>query len=150
MNARGIVASILLGGALLGLAACNDPLFGSRTTSLAATLGGSNEVPPVATQGTGTAEMTYDSATRTLNWKVGYGRLSGPATAAHFHGPAGPEANAGVVVDIGKGGLASPMTGSAVLTEAQAADLLAGRWYINVHTKNHPGGEIRGQVVAAK
>ena len=41
---------------------------------------------------------------------------------------------------------ASPIKGEATLTDAQAADLLAGRWYVNVHTRAHPGGEIRGQV----
>jgi hypothetical protein len=37
-------------------------------------------------------------------------------------------------------------TGGATLTEQQAADLLAGRWYIDVRTKKYPAGEIRGVV----
>ena len=41
---------------------------------------------------------------------------------------------------------ASPFEGSATLTEAQATDLLAGKWYVNVHTEANKGGEIRGQV----
>ncbi len=40
----------------------------------------------------------------------------------------------------------SPIGGSVRLTEAQQADLLAGRWYFNVHTQASPGGEIRGQL----
>ena len=40
----------------------------------------------------------------------------------------------------------SPATGSATLTDAQAADLMAGRWYVNIHTAANRGGEIRGQV----
>jgi len=38
--------------------------------------------------------------------------------------------------------------GTAVLTDAQIADLTAGKWYANIHTQANPGGEIRGQVVA--
>jgi hypothetical protein len=66
---------------------------------------------------------------------------------AHFHGPAAPGANAGVALPIGAAGMASPAAGSATLNDAQVADLLAGRWYINIHTATHPGGEIRGQVM---
>jgi hypothetical protein len=32
------------------------------------------------------------------------------------------------------------------LTDAQAADLLAGRYYVNIHSSSHPSGEIRGQI----
>jgi hypothetical protein len=42
------------------------------------------------------------------------------------------------------------MNGSATLTDAQAADLMAGKWYVNVHTAENKGGEIRGQVLKAK
>ena len=72
-------------------------------------------------------------------------RWTGPATGAHFHGPAMPGANAAVVVPF-TGPIASPITGTATLTDAQIADLSAGRWYINIHTAANPGGEIRGQV----
>jgi hypothetical protein len=70
--------------------------------------------------------------------------LSGAATAAHFHGPADPGKNAGVAVPITPN--TSPLEGSTTLTDAQAADLQAGRWYVNVHTAANPGGEIRGQL----
>jgi hypothetical protein len=45
---------------------------------------------------------------------------------------------------------ASPVKGSATLSEAQAADLMAGKYYFNVHTAANPGGEIRGQVVKGR
>jgi hypothetical protein len=79
-----------------------------------------------------------------LSWRITYSGLSGPPTAAHFHGPAQPSTNAGVAVPIPN--VATSPQGSATLTDAQAADLLAGRYYINIHTAANPGGEIRGQV----
>ena len=110
-----------------------------------ATLDGKSEVPPNASAGTGTADIDYDAATKKLSWKLTYSGLSGPATAAHFHGPAEPGKNAGVAVAIPNAGT-SPVEGSATLTDAQAADLVAGKYYVNVHTAANPGGEIRGQV----
>ena len=110
-----------------------------------ATLDGKSEVPPTTSTGTGTADIDYDPASKKLSWKLTYTGLSGPATAAHFHGPAAPGENAKPAVAI-PGATSSPTEGSATLTDAQAADLEAGKYYINVHTGANPGGEIRGQV----
>ncbi len=110
-----------------------------------ATLDAKSEVPPNASTATGTADIDYDPASRKLSWKLTYSGLSGPAMAAHFHGPAEPGKNAGVAVAIPNAGT-SPAEGSATLTDAQAADLEAGKYYVNVHTAANPGGEIRGQV----
>ena len=90
------------------------------------------------------AEVSYNPATYTLRWTVTYSGLSGPATGGHFHGPAMPGQNAPVVVPF-TGSLASPISGEKILTPAQASDLLAGKWYVNLHTAANPGGEIRGQ-----
>src|SRR5688572_24112673 len=109
-----------------------------------ARLTGTAEVPSVISPGTGQAKVSLDEKTKRLEWTITYDRLSGPVTAAHFHGPAGAGANAPPVVNLTP--LESPITGSAVLTDAQIADLKAGRWYINVHTAQNPKGEIRGQV----
>jgi hypothetical protein len=110
-----------------------------------ATLDGASEVPPNTSAGKGTADIDYDAATKKLTWKLTYSGLSGPATAAHFHGPSEAGKNAGVAVAI-PGATSSPAEGSATLTDAQAADLVAGKYYVNVHTAANPGGEIRGQV----
>jgi hypothetical protein len=71
------------------------------------------------------------------------------AERAHFdrplHGP--QQENASVVIPIANTGDASPFKGSATLTPEQAEALLAGRWYVNIHTPAHPPGEIRGQVL---
>jgi len=109
-----------------------------------ATLDGKSEVPPNTSNATGTADIDYDPASKKLSWKLTYSGLTGPATAAHFHGPAAPGANAGVKVPIPN--TASGSEGSATLTDEQAADLTAGKYYVNVHTEANKGGEIRGQV----
>jgi len=119
------------------------PAFAEK---MKATLDGKSETPPNASAGKGTADIDYDAATKKLTWKLTYSGLSGPATAAHFHGPAEPGKNTGVAVAIPNAGT-SPAEGSATLTDAQAADLMAGKYYVNVHTAANPGGEIRGQVM---
>ena len=122
--------------------ALSGPAFADKYK---ATLDGKSEVPANTSAATGTADIDYDAATKKLTWKLTYSGLSGPATAAHFHGPAESGKNAGVAVAIPNAGT-SPAEGSATLTKAQASDLEAGRYYINVHTAANPGGEIRGQV----
>lgn len=108
-----------------------------------ADLKASAEVPPNDSKATGSVTATYDDATKKLTWKGSYKDLSGPATAAHFHsGEAGK--NGGVAVPIAPA--TSPLEGSATLTDAQAADLMAGKLYVNIHTAANKGGEIRGQL----
>ncbi len=104
------------------------------------------EVPPNDSKGSGTADFAYDPATKQITWSIKTEAMSGTAVAAHIHGPAAPGANAGVVVNLAPNGLAEPINGSATLTEAQAKDLLDGKYYVNVHTAKNPGGEIRGQI----
>ena len=137
-NTRTMLATLALGATF----AFAGPAFADK---MKATLDGKSETPPNASTGTGTADINYDPATKKLSWKVTYSGLSGPATAAHFHGPAGPADKAGVAVAI-PNAPSSPAEGSATLTDAQAADLAAGKYYVNVHTAANPGGEIRGQV----
>lgn len=139
--------SSLAGLAAVAVMAVSSPLL-AETVNLAATLDGAQQSPAVQTDGKGTAQLTFDTETRELAWTVEYSGLSGPAVAGHFHGPAEKGESAGVAVPF-EGELASPIQGSATLTEEQAADLLAGRYYINLHTAAHQNGEIRGQVEKA-
>ena len=138
---------------VLGLAvggAAGAALLGSTLPSSAAPekftaqLKGSSEVPPNTTGGSGTVTVTYDPATKEITWDGTYTGLTGPATAAHFHGPAEPGKNAGVAIPITPA--TSPLHGTAKLTDAQAADLEAGHWYVNIHTEANKGGELRGQL----
>jgi len=122
------------------------PAF-AAVVNLKAEMTAKNEVPPNQSKGKGEVTATYDTATKKLTYKGTYSGLSGPATAAHFHGPAAAGKNAGVQIPIFAGAAAkSPFQGSATLTDAQAKELLAGQWYVNVHTAANKGGEIRGQV----
>ncbi len=112
-----------------------------------AELKGSEEVPPVETSATGTADVTYDTESKNLTWTIEHSGLSGDVAAAHFHGPAASGENAPPIVPIEVSALSE---GSATLDEAQASALTEGRMYINLHTAAHPDGEIRGQVVKAE
>jgi hypothetical protein len=118
----------------------------SNEVKFAATLSAASEVPPNTSAGTGALTASLDKNTNVLSWRMSYEGLTGPATMAHFHGPAAPGTNAGVVVPFPSP--ATPSSGSATLTAPQIADLMAGKWYANVHTQKNPGGEIRGQVLA--
>ena len=115
-------------------------------------LTGTQGVPPVETGGKGMADLTYDPDTRVVTWNITYSGLSGPATMAHFHGPAAKGENAGVQIWLSKQGSPAdkPIKGQATLTPEQAKDFAAGNWYVTVHTQAHPAGEIRGQVLLPK
>lgn len=117
----------------------------AEVVKLKADLKAMDEVPPNDSKGAGKLEATYDSSTKQLSYTADYSGLTGNATMAHFHGPADAGKNAPIVVPV-QGSVASPIKGTATLTDAQAAELLAGKLYFNVHTEKHKGGEIRGQV----
>jgi len=133
---------------LLGFACLISGAAHAELVPFNATMAGSSEVPAKTTNGKGTANASLDTATKMLTYNVEYAGLSGPATAAHLHGPAEPGANAGVVMPFPTP--ASPIKGTATLTDAQMAELMAGKWYANVHTAANPGGEIRGQLTRGK
>ena len=138
MSPRSIMLASLALGTSIALA---GPAFADK---MKATLDSASEVPANTSAGKGTADIDFDPATKKLTWKLTYSGLTGPATMAHFHGPAEAGKNAGVAVPITPA--TSGSEGSATLTDAQAADLLAGKYYVNIHTEANKGGEIRGQV----
>ena len=128
----------------------------AETVSFTAELRGKNEVQPNDSKATGTFTATYDTKSKRLTWNGAYSDLSGPATMAHFHGPIEPKWQqphpfgdvADVTVIITP--ITSPFEGAATLTDEQAAELIAGKWYVNIHTDAYPAGEIRGQVLKGK
>jgi len=131
--------------AALAVAGCGSMSPSQKVDIYEATLSGAQEVPPKPGSGNGRAEVQFNSATHLLTWKVTYGGLTGPAVGAHIHGPAAAGQNAGVMIPFTAVD-AQPIVGQATITPAQASELAAGRLYVNIHTAQSPGGEIRGQL----
>lgn len=138
-----LLRSMLTALACAAAVACATPSMAAMV-NFKASLDGKSEVPPNPTAATGSVAATYDTDSKKLTWKGSYSGLSGPATAAHFHGPAPAGKNAGVAVPITPNG--PSFEGSATLTDAQAKQLMDGDWYVNVHTAANKAGEIRGQL----
>jgi len=138
---------------ILSLAAfaCTLALAGpalAETMTFNAVMGAEKEVPPNQSKGKGQVTATFDTATKMLTWKGEYSDLTGPAIMAHFHGPADTSKNAGVVIPIfmNAASAKNPFEGSMTLNDQQAQQLMAGEWYVNVHTDANKAGEIRGQL----
>ena len=144
------VPLILLAAVCAALAPSSSPAY-ALIIPIQATLTGGGEVPANDSPARGKMTGTFDTDTNTLTWTVTYSGLSGPAIAAHFHGPVSylgltPEENAPIQVGT-PGDLTSPFHGIAQISSDQAKDLKDGRYYFNVHTKKFLAGEIRGPVV---
>jgi hypothetical protein len=109
-------------------------------------MNGASEVPPVSVPAANaTASLTFVGSR--LFYTVTYSGLSSAGTVAHIHGPADPTISAGVLIPLtSPTGTSGTITGSAILTPQNLAYLLAGQTYMNIHTINNPGGEIRGQI----
>lgn len=146
-HSRLVIHSVLL-ISLLGFAACSKPTMNTNETKLTAQLSASSVVPPTTSTASGEVDAYLNEKTNKLSWTIKYSGLTGEATAAHFHGPAVVGANAGPALPI-VGSLVSPIKGEAVITNEQKTDLLASKWYLNVHTAANPDGEIRGQVIVS-
>ena len=138
MLRRTIRAALVIASALVAV-----PAF-AEVVALKADLKASNEVPPNDSTATGAAEASYDTDSKALSVTATFDGLSGPAMGAHIHGPGEQGANAGIVLRFESA--ESPVQLTATLTDEQAADLLAGKLYVNIHTELNPGGEIRGNL----
>ena len=116
-------------------------------TPLSASMDGAqaNAGAGTGSPGTGSASITLDTDTNLLSWSITWSGLISTPILMHFHGPALPNQNAGVQVGTGVAG--PPVVGNVILGVGQVNDLLAGLWYLNLHTTTFGGGEIRGQVV---
>jgi len=115
----------------------------------------SQETPPFTSTATGTIDANYNRLTKTLSYKITFSGLSGTgATAAHIHGLGEPGVVAGVLQTFSPFPAATSGTFSGTLlidgVKFTEEHLLAGRYYMNIHTAAKPGGEIRGQLILSK
>jgi hypothetical protein len=119
----------------------------AQTFSSTVGLDGAQEVPPVATTGTGSATVTVDAVTRAVTVSGTYSGLVSNQTIAHIHvGPFGVAG--GIALDlVGTGGTAGTITGSGTFSVSEFNAFKAGNTYINVHSVMFGAGEIRGQIV---
>jgi CHRD domain-containing protein len=123
----------------------------AQTFTFTAVLNSGQEPPPNTNESKalGVAFVTFNADTGELCFSISYEdfNLTSEETNAHFHAPAPPGVNAPVLVQLPTPG--SPKNGCVTppLTDEQRRDLFRGLWYINIHTANNPGGEIRGQVL---
>jgi ABC-type amino acid transport substrate-binding protein len=144
---RQIVLLVSLALVALGLAACGAT---SATEKFTATLNGANERPNPVTTTTATGSATLELKDKTMTLKGTYTGLSGAAMMAHIHGPAAESGTAAVLFPLtfteGATAGSGTLSGTATLTDAQITELKAGQWYVNLHTGNNPGGEVRGQL----
>lgn len=119
-------------------------------TDLRATLAGAYEVPPTQSRGSGYFEAVYRPSTKVLEYRLNLQGLSGPITMGYLQGPAAPGENAQRVAPINIPIYDNTISDGVTLTEEQAAQVLAGQWYVNVMTLQYPDGEIRGQILPLK
>ena len=134
---------------LLLFVLASSPLMAGPLSSnlvFTARLSGDQENPQVASDGQGVAVLTFDRTQTNVYLNVSVSNLSSPITGAHIHEGAFGE-NGPVVLD-----LTSFLSGNRIkgvmrgLPNTVMSKLLSGDYYINVHTENNPGGEIRGQL----
>lgn len=113
-------------------------------------LSGVHEVPPIVTQGNGLGEFALIG--NQLNFNITYRDLSAVASAAHIHGPASLGSNAPVLISLvpfngGAFNTNGTLAGAVTLTTDELAEVISGQTYVNIHTGNNPGGEVRGQLL---
>ncbi|QEG20690.1 CHRD domain-containing protein [Mariniblastus fucicola] len=134
----------------------NFDLFGQAGSGLQT----GNEVGGASGSGFGDAiGLVLDTSTNELTVNVawgsgnGFGDLTGDATAAHLHGPADINSNGGVLINfssiLDNSATDGGINGVVTLSSVQADILLDGETYINVHTADNAGGELRGNLFAA-
>jgi hypothetical protein len=118
-----------------------------RAETFTAYLNGAQEVPGVATSATGYARVVVNQSAGTLTFTVVFTNLSSAQILSHIHAPGALGATAPVTIDFGTvGGTSGTISGTRSITPTQLAQIRQHLGYVNVHSSNFPGGEIRGQL----
>jgi hypothetical protein len=123
----------------------------AQTFTFTAVITSGQEPPPNTndSQAFGVAFVTFNAKTDELCFSISYeeSTLTSAETNAHFHAPAPPGENVPVIVQLPTPGSPKNDCVTPELTKEQQRALFRGLWYVNIHTANNPGGEIRGQVI---
>jgi len=143
---------------VLALGACkkykSKPVTPNPIRTANVVLNGMTEVPVVTTNGSGTATVNYNTTSKVITYQINW-ILNSPqstTTDMHFHGAENGSATISSPVVIAITGFSTGSSGTLngttrILTNAEANQLLAGKWYINVHSAAFPAGEIRGNII---
>jgi hypothetical protein len=148
---------LILALVTLSLPGCDDDDDDNQpqdnTSNITVQLSGTNETPPVTSTGSGTANISFDPAMKMIGYEITWtlGSAADSTVGMHFHGSdtATDTTSSPVVVPLtgfsrGSSGTLSGMT--RILTDAEVAQLLAGKWYLNIHSGTYPAGELRGNL----
>lgn len=137
--------------ALAGVVVCGlvCSVAQAQTLMFHAELLGANERPnPVNSPGTGFAMMTINTDTGAWSLEGNYSNLLSAAIASHIHGFADANSNAGVLVNLtNTGGFSGSLSGNGVFNQTQITQFSQNLGYVNVHSSQFPGGEVRGQLI---
>ena len=154
MKIRTILLSL---GASLLLTFASVPAH-AASKNFIAVMNPGQETPPNTSGAFGVAFFTFDTKTGQLCYRVSYSHLEGGAeTASHIHGPgpnmpATPGQPGQVLFAIAESG--SPKNNCVTpvpdTLKALKKALPKGLTYVNVHSTQFPGGEIRGQILPTK
>jgi hypothetical protein len=121
-------------------------LSAAASPALAETLSFKADIQPIAgtnSKASGTLTAEYDTSSKKLTWHGSYKGISTYAISAVLHGP--DPSRPGAVVRLRN--IDSPFEGTAIISDQQAGDLQAGKWFILIRTAASPTGELRGQLV---
>lgn len=135
---RVFATSAILVSALVGVA-------GAAVYTVNVTLNAAQENPTNGSTAVGSGTLIIDDVANTVNYNITHNVVG--ATAAHIHGSAARDKNAGVIIGFPTG--TSPIVGTIAASPANIAIVKSGRSYVNIHSATFGGGEIRGQVPAA-
>lgn len=121
-----------------------------RAETYGAVLTPQQENPPTVSNGFGNATVTLDPSHTSINVRLSVSGLTSPINNAHIHGEAPSGTNTGVVINFLPAiNIVNGQMNTTFSIEKSLGDKIAANphlYYINVHTTQNPGGEVRGQL----
>lgn len=141
-NAARAIRTGLCAAALLSAGAGRQAARASTDETVSGTFAAEHGA---TTSPTGGIQGRIDPATGVMTFTLSFSGLSGPPTAAHFHGPAAPGKDAGVLEPIRLGNQ-DPLRGTVTFKPSGLVALQRGLVYVNLHTARYPSGEARAQL----